>query len=82
VDTLPKPFPIPKFWPNTEKNLQSKNLTDGDMKYMVQTLATVLHMYKGPSSLQQCKTVAKAPVTTYQFLQDEGDGEVCTERVQ
>ena len=29
AESLPRPFPIPKFRQNTEKNLQKKILTDG-----------------------------------------------------
>ena len=74
---LPKPFPIPKFRAGTDKNLESKVLTDTDRKYIVQTLATMLMTHIQRPSLQHCGVVAKALVTMYKFLEDnEGDGEV------
>ena len=75
--SLPNPFPIPKFHPNTEKKIQDKTLIDADRKYVVQTLATVMMTHVQRPSLQQCGIVGKALVNKYAFLKDdEGDGEV------
>lgn len=60
VDTLPTPFPVPTFLVGTEKNFQQKILTDGDRKYVVQTLATVYMTYTQKASLKECAIVAKA----------------------
>lgn len=77
AESLPRPFPIPKFRPNTEANMQKKVLTDTDRKYMVQTLATMLMTYIQRPSMHQCGVVAKALVDMYGFLKDDhGDGEV------
>lgn len=58
------------------KNLQSKVLMDTDRKYIVQTLATMLMTHIQRPPLQHCGVVAKALVTTYPFLRDDGDVEV------
>ena len=77
METLPKPFPIPKFRSRTDANLQNKVLTDTDRKHVIQTLATILMTHVQRPSLKQCGVVAKALVDTYHFLKDdEGDGEV------
>ncbi len=77
MDSLPKPFPIPKFRQKTETNLESKLLTDTDRRYIVQTLATMLMTYVQRPSLHQCGIVAQALVGKYPFIKDdEGDGEV------
>ena len=77
MDTLPKPFLIPKFRPNTEANLNSEILTDSDRMYIVQTLATMLMTHVQRPSLSQCGIVGKALVEKYKYLKDgEGDGEV------
>ena len=77
MDSLPQPFPIPKFRQSTEKNLHDNTLIDSDRKYVVQTLATMLMTHIQRPSLQQCGIVAKALVGKYNFLKDdEGDGEV------
>ena len=78
MDTLPKPFPIPKIRVNTEANLKEHVLKDTDRKHMVQTLATILMTYVQRPSLKQCGVVAKSLVDLYNFLKDdEGDGEMC-----
>ena len=74
---LPKPFPIPKFRPDTEDNLMKKVLTDGDRKYIVQVLATMMMTHVQKPSLSECGEVAKSLVSEFTFLKDdEGDGEV------
>lgn len=61
----------------TETNLEEEKLTDGDRKYMVQTLATVLMTYDQSPSLSTCLVVAKSVVNKFQFLKDtEGTSEV------
>ena len=77
MDSLPRPFPIPKFRPNTDK-IYTK--TDSDRKYMVQTLATMLMTHVQRPSMQQCGIVAKALVGMYSFLKDDhgDDGVVGT----
>lgn len=77
-EKLPEPFPIPLFRKSTEDNLAKKLLLDGDRKYIVQTLATVLMTHKQRPSLSDCGAVAKSLVKKFSFLSDfEGDGEVC-----
>ncbi len=77
MESVPQPFPIPKFRPKTEEYLQNKILTDTDRKYVVQTLATVLMTHVQQPSLKDCGLVAKALVGKCEFLRDdEGDGEV------
>ena len=73
--SVPQPFPIPKFRPNTEENLQNKILKDTDRKYIVQSLATQLMTHVQQPSLREC---AKALVGKCEFLKDDegGDGEV------
>ena len=51
---------------------------DGDRKYIVRTLATILMSYKQRPSLSDCGSVAKALVQRFSFLSDsEETGEVC-----
>lgn len=77
MGSVPQPFPIPKFRPSTEENLQNKILKDTDRKYIVQTLATLLMTHMQRPSLRDCGLVAKALVGKCEFLKDdEGDGEV------
>ena len=69
------------FRKSTEENLNAKKLLlDGDRKYIVQTLATVLMTHRQRPSLSDCGVVAKSLVKKFSFLSDfEGDGEVCQE---
>ena len=65
------------FRKTTEYNLLKKQLYDGDRKYMVQTLATVLMTYKQRPSLTDCTAVAKSLIKKFTFLSDQkGSGEV------
>lgn len=74
---MPNPFPIPKFRTKTEENFKQKILTDGDRRYVFQTLATMPMTHVQHSSLSECNTVAKSLVTKYTFLNDsEGSGQV------
>lgn len=53
-------------------------LLDGDRRYIVQTLATVLMTHVQRPSMKDCETVARSLISTHSFLKDdEGDGEVC-----
>jgi hypothetical protein len=71
------PFPIPTFRHSTEEFLSKKQLLDGDRKYMVQTVATVMMTYKQRPSLGDCALVASSLVQRYPFLADcDGTGEV------
>lgn len=72
------PFPIPTFRQSTEQNLSEQQLLDGDRKYMVQTVATVLMTYKQWPSLGDYALVAKSLIEWHPFLADcDGTGEVC-----
>lgn len=54
-----------------------KVLTDGDRKYIVQVLATMMMTHVQKPSLSECGEVAKSLVSEFTFLKDdEGDGEV------
>ena len=76
-ESVPDPFPIPKFRIKTEENFKEKVLTDGDRRYVVQTLATMLMTHVQRPSLSDCNIVAKSLVAKYAFLNDsEGSGQV------
>ena len=78
LQALPDPFPIPTFRRSTEKNLSEQQLLDGDRKYVVQTVATVLKTSKQRPSLGDCGLAAKSLIERHPFLADcEGTGEVC-----
>ncbi len=70
---------------STQANFDNEILTDGDRKYVVQTLATVLMTYIQKPTLDNCRNVAKSLLSAYPFLKDESvncgdggdDGEVC-----
>ena len=65
------------FRRSTEQNLSELQLLDGDRKYMVQTVATVLMTYKQRSTLSDCAMVAKSLIQWHPFLADsEGTREV------
>ena len=53
-------------------------LIDGDRRYIVQTLATVLMTHIQRPSLSHCDSVAKSLISVHNFLKDEegDDGEV------
>jgi hypothetical protein len=68
---LPNPFPIPLFRASTETNLLNEVLTDGDRKYMVQTLTVMLMSMVQRPSLRHCLIVSQAVHKKYPFLGDE-----------
>ena len=75
--SIPDPFIIPTFRHMTEENLSKKILEDGDRKYMVQTMATLLMTHKQRPTLSECGKVATALIKTYPFLADsDSSGEV------
>lgn len=77
VSSLSEPFKIPKFREETEESLKEEVLTDGDRRYMVQTLATVLMTLVQRPSLADCEVVAQTLIEKFRFLNDdEGDSEV------
>ena len=75
--SIPDPFIIPTFRHTTEENLSKKILEDGDRKYIVQTVATLLMTHKQKPTLGECGKVATAVIKTYPFLADsDSSGEV------
>ena len=74
---MPNPFPIPKFRPATEKNLERNVLTDDDRKWIVRTMSTILMTHVQRPTMADCNVVARALVDKWKFLaDDEGEGQV------
>ena len=74
---MPNPFPIPKFRPATEKNLEKNVVTDDDCKWIVRTMSTILMTHVQGPTMANCNIVARALVDKSKFLaDDEGEGQV------
>lgn len=67
---VPDPFPIPAFRETTEENLNQRQISDNDRKYMVRVLGTLLCTYIQRPTMKHCRTVAQSLVRKYAFLKE------------
>ena len=67
---MPNPFPVPLFRKQTQDNLNNGLLCEGDRKYIVGVLGTMMLTYVDKASKKMCLDVAQALVRKYPFMKE------------